>query len=301
MVIGFGAKEPLVAVGVAFGLGFTILGWIESETRSRALWVGLVNLVGTVTYGISLKMFAQGAYTSSYSFTNWSRMSGNFSAWLYSDFANHLPWVILVVLLSTAASSSGSKLRLIALFTARQKWGMFTGLLLYGGYLAILLPWNTVSYYAGPLGIFFAFPVAIFLAQILPKTSTTVQVLIPVGALFFNMLVSQWALTRESFYHYDTQNLMAWVRGSSAFQAAARQDLVFCNGMEAAATIPMHLARDFSLQLPRFKHSGTQIDPAISNAIIVWSPRFGGAETDFPSTAWDTMFYSKFWQVYVRK
>ena len=61
MVIGFGAKEPLVAVGVAFGIGFTILGWIESEIRSRALWVGLVNLVGTVTYGISLKMFAQGA------------------------------------------------------------------------------------------------------------------------------------------------------------------------------------------------------------------------------------------------
>ena len=61
MVIGFGAKEPLVAVGVAFGIGLTILGWIESEIRSRALWVGLVNLVGTVTYGISLKMFAQGA------------------------------------------------------------------------------------------------------------------------------------------------------------------------------------------------------------------------------------------------
>ena len=61
MVIGFGAKEPLVDVGVAFGIGLTILGWIESEIRSRALWVGLVNLVGTVTYGISLKMFAQGA------------------------------------------------------------------------------------------------------------------------------------------------------------------------------------------------------------------------------------------------
>ena len=61
MVIGFSAKEPLVAVGVEFGIRFTILGWIESEIRSRALWVGLVNLVGTVTYGISLKMFAQGA------------------------------------------------------------------------------------------------------------------------------------------------------------------------------------------------------------------------------------------------
>ena len=61
MVIGFDAKEPLVAVGVAFGIGLTILGWIESEIRSRALWVGLVNLVGTVTDGISLKMFAQGA------------------------------------------------------------------------------------------------------------------------------------------------------------------------------------------------------------------------------------------------
>ena len=301
MVVGFGAKEPLVAVGVAFGLGFLILGRIEKEQRSRALWVGLVNLVGTVIYGIGLKVFAQGAYTSSYSFTNWPRMFGNISAWLFKDFANHLPWVILVVLLGTAASRSGPRLGLLSIFTTRQKWGIFTGVLLYGGYLAILLPWSTTSYYAGPLGVFFAFPVAIFVAEILPKTSMVVQVLIPIGALLFNMLVSQWALTRESYYHYDTQNLMAWVLGNAAFQAAAREKMVYCNGMEAAGTIPGHLARDFSLQLPPFKHSGTQIDPTISKAIIVRSPRFGGAETDFPSASWDTMFYSKFWQVYVRK
>lgn len=301
MLVGFGAKEPLTSCGIAFSLSFVALGFMEPETNKRAFWISGPIFAVSVIYIAGLRFFIRGVYTGGYSFTNYSKLLSTLDSWLYKDFANHLPWVILVVLLGTAASRSGSKLRLIALFTARQKWGMFTGVLLYGGYLAILLPWSATSYYAGPLGIFFAFPVAIFVAQVLPQTSTAVQVLIPVGALLFNMLVSQWALTRESIYHYDTQNLMAWVRGNSAFQAAARQGLVFCNGMEAAGAIPGHLARDFSLQLPPFKHSAAQIDPAISNAIIIWSPRFGGAETDFPSTAWDTMFYSKFWQVYVRK
>lgn len=301
MLVGFGAKEPLTSCGIAFALSFVALGFMEPEINGRAYWIGGPIFAVSVIYIAGLRFFIRGAYTGGYSFTNYSKLLSTLHAWLSKDFANHLPWVILVVLLGTAASRSGSRLQLLALFTARQKWGIVTGVLLYGGYLAILLPWSATSYYAGPLGIFFAFPVAIFVAQILPQTSMILQVLIPIGALFFNMLVSQWALTRESFYHYDTQNLMAWVRGNSAFQAAARQELVFCNGMEAAGTLPRHLARDFSLQLPPFKHSGSQIDPTISKAIIVWSPRFGGAETDFPRTAWDTMFYSKFWQVYVRK
>ena len=301
MLVGFGAKEPLASCGIAFAMSFLVLGFIEPEIDRRAYWISGPIFAVSVIYIASLRFFIRGAYTGGYSFTNYSKLLGTLYGWLLKDFANHLPWVILVVLLGTAASRSGPRLGLLSIFTPRQKWGIFTGVLLYGGYLAILLPWSTTSYYAGPLGIFFAFPVAIFVAEILPKTSMVVQVLIPIGALLFNMLVSQWALTRESFYHHDTQNLMAWVLGNAEFHAAAREKMVYCNGMEAAGTIPGHLARDFSLQLPPFKHSGTQIDPTISKAIIVWSPRFGGAETDFPSARWDTVFYSKFWQVYVRK
>lgn len=45
MAIGFGAKEPLVAVGVAFGIGFLILGWVEEKIRSRAVGVGAVTFL----------------------------------------------------------------------------------------------------------------------------------------------------------------------------------------------------------------------------------------------------------------
>jgi len=301
MAIGFGAKEPLVAVGVAFGIGFLILGWVEEKIRSRAVGVGAVTFFGTVVYALALKRFAQGAYTSSYSFTNFSRMIGNITEWFIKDFTNHVPWLVLVLILVFSSSRPEWRRQIFSGFNLRQKWGIFTGLLLYGGYLMILLPWSTTSYYAGPLGVFFAFPVSIFVAQVLPQTSTFMQVLVPIGSLILNMFVSQWALTRESLYHYDTQNLMAWVRGNSAFQLAAREKLVYCNGMEAAGAIPGHLARDFSLQLPSFMHGGIQSDPTLSKAVYVWSPRFGGAESDFPRGTWDTMFYSKFWQVYVRK
>ena len=94
---------------------------------------------------------------------------------------------------------------------------MLIGVLLYSAYTLVTLPWNTTSYYAGPLGVFFGIPVAIFAAQLLPHTSISLQILVPIASLLFNMLVSQWALTRESLYHYDTHNLMAWVRGNQNF------------------------------------------------------------------------------------
>ena len=301
LLIGFGAKEPLTSCGIAFGISFGLLGFIDPLNRKRAFGIGGLIFVVSVVYIALLQVYIRGAYTGGYSFSNFSKLWGNFIAWSLKDFANHTPWVILVVVLGLALSRTGSRSNLVSAFTIRQKWGIFTGLLLYGGYLMILLPWSTTSYYAGPLGVFFAFPVSIFVAQVLPQTSTFMQVLVPIGSLILNMFVSQWALTRESLYHYDTQNLMAWVRGNSAFQSAAREKLVYCNGMEAAGTIPGHLARDFSLQLPSFMHGGIQSDPTYSKAVYVWSPRFGGAESDFPRGTWDTMFYSKFWQVYVRK
>ena len=157
MAIGFGAKEPLVAVGVAFGIGFLILGWADEKIRSRAVGVGAVTFFGTVVYALALMRFAQGAYTSSYSFTNFSRMVGNMNAWLNKDFANHVPWLVLVLILGFASSRPGWR-RQIDGFNLRQKWGIFTGILLYGGYLMILLPWSTTSYLRGSARCVFCVP-----------------------------------------------------------------------------------------------------------------------------------------------
>ena len=301
MLIGFGAKEPLVTCGVAFGLSFLALAQMESRVRARALYLGGSLLAISVLYGLTIKLVVQGGYTSSYSFTNYSRMLGNLRGWVNKNLYNHSPWLVIVFVLGLAAAKTPATIKLFFQFGLRQRWGMLLGFLLYGGYLLFLLPWNTTSYYAGPLGVFFAIPIAIFVAQILPQTSIALQVFTPVAALLFNMLLSQWALTRESLYHYDTQNLMAWIQGNPAFQVAARSDLVYCNAWEGGGAIPAHLGQDFGVSMPGFKYQGLDQNLIRSGEIMVYTPRFGSSTDIFAPDLWDTMFYSKFWQVYVHK
>lgn len=301
MFVGFGAKEPLVTCGVAFGISFLVLAQIEVQVRGRALFLGGSFLTISILYGFTIKLIVQGGYTSSYSFTNYSRMLGNLFAWVNKDLFNHSPWLVLICVLGLAAARTTNTSQLFFQFSLRQRWGMLLGSLLYGGYLLFLLPWNTTAYYAGPLGVFFAIPVAIFVAQILPQTSIALQAITPVAALLFNMLVSQWALTRESLYHFDTQNLMAWIQGNPAFQVAARSELVYCNAMEGGGAIPAHLGRDFGVSMPGFKYHGFDQNLIHSGEIMVYTSRFGSSTDIFAPDVWDTMFYSKFWQVYVHK
>ena len=301
LMVGMGAKEPMVSSGVAFGISFVVLGLMDKSTRSRPLLSGVIILVISFAYAVSLKLWVQSSYTASYSFFNFPRMLDSFSNWVRKDFFNHSPWILLVVVLVFWLFSSRPKSQSLSLFTQKQQWGMLTGALLYVGYLLILLPWNTISYYAGPLGVYFAFPVSIFLAQILPTTKPLLQVLVPVAALIFNMFVSQWALTRESLYHYDTQNLMAWIQGNPEFQTAALSKLVESNALEAGGAIPQHLARDFALALPGFAHRGANPDGYQPGRMLVYTPRFGSPADVFPTDEWITMFYSKYWQVYLKR
>ena len=295
-------KEPMAAVGIALGFGLTLLAFVDKHRSRRALLIGGLLLTGSLGYALFIKFgMKPSSHASSYSLTNVPRILGNLSSWVNKDLFNHSPWLAIVIMVGFAASGSSARLRLGPLFTPRQKWGMLIGGILYGVYFLILLPWNTAAYYAGPLGVFFAIPVAIFVAQILPHTSIGLQALAPVGALLMNMLVSQWALTRESLYHYDTQNLMAWIRGNPEFQVTAAAELVYCNAWEGGGAIPAHLERDFGLSIPGFKYRGFTPNTFGPGQIMVYTPRFGSATDVFARDTWDTAFYSKFWQVYVHK
>ena len=298
LLIGLGAKEPMVSSGVAFGISFLALGVAEKSTRSRALIISAIVLLLSVGYAITLNLWVQSSYTASYSFSNFPRMLATLSIWAKRNLLNHSPWIIIALMLVFAPASHYLNVEPRLVFTRKQQWGMLTGLLLYGGYLLILLPWSTISYYAGPLGIYFAFPVAIIIAQTLPLSSPLIQIVVPIFALLVNMLVSQWALTRESLYHYDTQNLMSWIEGNQDFQNAARSKLVDCNAMEAAGAITAHLGRDFALDLPSFIHRGHNNFPP--GRIMVYTVRFGSPTDVFPAKEWDTLFYSKYWQVYLK-
>ena len=301
MFVGFGAKEPMVACGVGFGLSFLLLGQMDIQVRSKALILGSTLLGVAVLYGLAIKLFVQSGYSSSYSLTNFPKMLGNLVAWLRKDVFNHSPWLVIILVLGLAATRTGGTAHLISQFNIRRRWGMIFGTVLYGGYLLFLLPWNTTAYYAGPLGVFFAMPVSILVAVVWSESRIGVQVLIPVASLLFNMLVSQWALTRESLYHYDTQNLMTWVRGNPEFQLAADGGLVYCNAMEGGGAIPAHLGRDFGVLIPGFKYKGLDQSSFRAGQIMVYTPRFGSDTDTFSPDLWETQFYSKFWQVYVHK
>jgi hypothetical protein len=299
LLIGLGAKEPMVSSGTALGISFLVLGVANKSIRSRALFVSAIVLLLSVGYAFSLIIWVQSNYTSSYSFSNIPRMLSSFSSWIGKDLLNHSPWIIIALLLVLPTSNQYLRTQARPVFTQKQLWGILTGLLLYSGYLLILLPWNTISYYAGPLGVFFAFPMAIFIAQVLPLSGSIIQIVAPIFALLFNMLVSHWALTRESLYHYDTQNLMSWIEGNLSFQNDARRKLVDCNAMEAAVAITAHLGRDFALDLPGFIHRGPNNYPP--GRILVYTVRFGSPSDVFPVEEWTTLFYSKYWQVYLKQ
>ena len=296
-------KEPMAAVGVALGLGFIVLYLANILISRRALMIGATLFSGSLGYLVLLKFFIQPSrgHVSSYSLTNLSRILGNLTVWVNKDLFNHSPWLITVIVIGFALWGNMSKRRPLSAFTAWQVWGMLMGVLLYSAYTLIILPWNTAAYYSGPLGVFFAIPVAIFAAQLLPHTSVSLQILVPIASLLFNMLVSQWALTRESLYHYDTQNLMIWIRGNPEFQLAADGGLVYCNAMEGGGAIPAHLERDFGVLIPGFTYKGLDQSSFRAGQIMVYTPRFGSDTDTFSPDLWETQFYSKFWQVYVHK
>jgi hypothetical protein len=158
LLIGLGAKEPMVSSGTALGISFLFLGVANKSIRSRALFVSAIVLLLSVGYAFSLKIWVQSKYTSSYSFSNIPRMLSLFSSWIGKDLLNHSPWIIIALLLVLPTSNQYLRTQARPVFTQKQLWGILTGLLLYSGYLLILLPWNTISYYAGPLGVFFRFP-----------------------------------------------------------------------------------------------------------------------------------------------
>ena len=302
-ILAITTKEPMAAVGVALGLSFVVLNLANILICRRVLIIGAPLFSGSLGYLVFLKFFIQpsGGHVSSYSLTNVSRILGNLTVWVNKDLFNHSPWLIAVLVIGFALWGNMSKRRPLSAFTAWQVWGMLMGVLLYSAYTLVILPWNTAAYYAGPLGVFFAIPVAIFAAQLLPHTSVSLQILVPIASLLFNMLVSQWALTRESLYHYDTQNLMTWIRGNPEFQLAADGGLVYCNAMEGGGAIPAHLGRDFGVLIPGFTYSGLDQNSFRAGQIMVYTPRFGSDTDTFSLDLWETQFYSKFWQVYVHK
>lgn len=287
-----GAKETFVACGMALGLSIAALHWVRRPAQAKYLWIGFGLAVFSLMYGLILKNFVASAYTAHYSFFNLPRILEGLKDWALKDLTNHVPWLAAAVLIWWKADKKNFR------YMPAEQWGIAAGVLLYGLFLLVLLPWNTKSYYAGPFGVFFAFTAAVFIASLLPRVRTPWNIMLASAAIILNVFVCQYALVREQTYHQNTQDLWQWIRGNPSFQKAAQSDAVGCNAREAADAITGHAQRHWKLDIKNFRYQPERNFPADMH-YLVYSPRFGPAS--FAEPGWNTVFFSRYWQVYQRR
>lgn len=302
LLCAFGAKETFISCGVALGLSYFFLAWSCRKTQyGKSLFMaGLSLVVISVLFALSLTLFIKSGYTAGYSLSDMTKLSSNLTVWFKKDFMNHGPWVVAAGLIFYMANKKRGMAKALWDLPLRVRWAFFLGVLFYLGFLSILLPWNTVSYYATPLGLFFAFIVAVIISDGLPRLSGRWQIFFVVCALGINQLVCQYALTRESTYQYDTHNIMEWLKSSDAI-LGNRDVIVASNAMEPAASIPGLMRQAQNVDVQRFHWlvepeglvDGKQCD------FYLYGPRFHHVRLQNPKD-WKVVFLSKNWVMFER-
>lgn len=301
LLCSFGAKETFVSCGMAAGISYLFLS-IKSREKVclvNFLIKGISLIAITVLYALALKLFIKSSYTSDYSFTNFVKIKMNLMVWFKKDFLNHLPWLLGAGMLFIFASrKEGSIKKSFSNFSLIEKYGILLGIVLYVGFLLMLLPWNTVSYYAAPLGLFFAFIVTLLISDICSSLNIKLQYLIIVMALFLNQFVCQYALNRESSYQNDTVNLMLSIKSNPVFEKSVNDHRIFTNAMEPGTAIPGLMNRQWGLNFHQFRYSSNTNDLLKEDMrYYLYSPRF--PKTDLSVfNSWEIMFFSKNWIMY---
>ena len=291
-VLALGCKEPFIAFGFALGAGMMLLSLrVQGADRGRLLLAGGSLVILSLFYGVFLKVCVTAPYTAAYSFTDKAKITGNLLQWFKKDLLNHAPWILAVLALGRASFSCR--------FQLREQWGLLFGGLYYIFFLLLLLPWSAVVYLATPLGVIFAFVMAVVAAPVLEKCALAAAGWVMVMALALNIAVAGFATTREMIYHLDTQNLLVWASVHPDFQEASRRGRVFANAPEPSVAIPAHVNRRWGLSMAYFQN-GEFAWPGSPAEYFVYSSRFGGFPTD-DLKGWRAASYGKYWQVYERQ
>ena len=210
LLAAFFSKEPFVSSGIGIGIGYLYLGlgWNVKSRRGKNNISRLVMAICLITvslgYGLFLMFSIRGGYSSQYDPSNISKMFDVFQSWLTKDLVNHVPWILgsFWILFTCKESFRNRNLSF--------RWGIVSAGCIYLGYLLLLLPWNTITYYATPLGLFFGFFLSLILAKPLQGLKVTKQYTVVLFSLILNTFVCLYGLHRELIYQYDTSNLLQW-------------------------------------------------------------------------------------------
>ncbi len=293
LLLAFGSKEPFLAVGIALGLSMVLM-----SVRSRGkgvLVAGITTVVLGIIYAVGLKLFVMKEYSSAYAITDLGVMSANALVWVQKDLLSHLPWIVLgFILMFVRSSGSWTRVRL---------WALWMGVLSYAGYTVLLLPWNVWGYYAGPLGVFFAFIIAVGLADKVERLRRPQLIVLGGAGFVFALVVGLIALRFHSGYQYDSANLMKWMGTNALFEHETAQGAVVRgNAAEPCEAVVAQVNALYGKTYVPFIFTPNvrEILADAQTRYYLWSPQGGNQDLARLRGMWTPMFTSRHWVLFRR-
>lgn len=295
LVLAFGSKEPFVAVGMALGVSVAGLGIFNRRLKGiLALGPGLFFF--SLGYALFLKLVLMKGYSARYGLTDWPKIWENIQVWFQQGFLQHVPWLVMAgMVLVFGKKQEPADIKLF--------WGRLLGVLLYFGYLLMILPWSGWGHYVTPLGVFFAFLITVFMAgrlAALPPLFSGVLIAVSLG---MNLILGGSAIRFHSDYQYDTANLARWLAENVVFERETELGFVSGgNAMEPCQTIVQHVEFAHGKQYKPFVYT-PQVKEILRNPRMkyyLWKTDGGDQDLRRLGNMWSPVFVSRSWVLFRR-
>ncbi len=296
LLLAVGCKEPFFAVMAALGGGSIVVSFIHR--KKGLMGFGIASLLTAIGYAIFLRVLVVKDYSATYASINFNVIGQNILVWVRNDLAYHTPWILLAAILMIFVKSSSLKR-----WTATRLWMFMVGSIAYIAYVLILLPWSTWGHYATPLGIFFAFTIAVLLADRVEALRPAHFIALAVGSFVFALVVSASALRFHSVYQYDTANLMKWLATNSLFEhEMALGAVVRGNAWEPCETIVAQVNGIYGKGYKNFVFTPNvrEILADPRTRYYLWGPKWGDQDLSRLGEMWTPMFVSDHWVLFRR-
>ena len=295
LLAALGAKETFFILVMVLGIS-AIMVSIRRVQLKNVFWLGAGFFVFAIGYALILKLYIMRGYSAQYGISDLNKIFFNILVWVTKDLPCHLPWILIAVIL-----------------TARGKWPKYPALskrfavifsvLLYVGYVLVLLPWQTWGHYVSPLGIFFALMTALLITDNLESFGRKLWWVFFAVILFFNIITASAIVRWHYSYQRDTQNLVEWLAQNVIFEHDISSGaIVRGNAYEACDTIPMMVQFRYGKQYAGFipTYSVREILQDSQTRYFLFD-RFGG-DQDLRrlGAMWTPVFLSDHWIMFRR-
>ncbi len=296
LLLAVGSKEPfLVAVG-ALGLGAILVSL--NGRQKGILWGGIAGVVLAAGYAVFLKVVVMRGYSAAYAIADPGVIGQNIWRWVQSDLLFHLPWILFAVVVSGTQQGGAFQP-----WTRTRRWAFGTGVAAYTGYTLVILPWSVWGHYVLPLGVFFAFSLAVYLADRVEALGPVRSLIVGAAAFFFSLIVGAAALKFHSTYQYDTANLLKWLATNAFFEHEMESGAVVRgNAFEPCATIVNQVNGIYGKKYQPFVFSPGVRDVLadIRTRYYLWGPKWGDQDLSRLGKMWTPMFVSEHWVLFRR-